>query len=70
MKKRMVGIEVFVNEDLEVVLKTDDFGDGGSVIAIPLEQIDIVLQWMKEAREEAEYERQRAEEVEAENEAS
>ena len=52
-KRRMEALEVFVNEDLEVVIKTDDYGDGGSVVAIPAEQIDVVVKWMQECRDEA-----------------
>ena len=55
MKKRMEAVEVFVNDDLYVMISdVHDVGAGApNLVAVLPEQVDLLIEWLKEARDEA-----------------
>ena len=53
MAKRMEEVEVYVGEDNSVIMKQPNPSRGDSTIVLNPLQIDIVIEWLKEAKEEA-----------------
>lgn len=54
MKKSMECITVYVSKEKEVCIKNDYHGGSDDIpVSITPEQVDIVIQWLKEAKEEA-----------------
>ncbi len=53
-KKKMHAVEVSSDADTDMVVITDteDVGDGESSVFIHIDQVDLVIQWLKEARED------------------
>jgi hypothetical protein len=65
MKKTMIGLEVSVSDQHEVVIaETADTGCCPREVAIPLDQMEIFLKWVNEAYAEAKHNREQ--EIEAE----
>jgi hypothetical protein len=53
MHKRLEAIEVYVDKDRnQICIAQDDVGGGAPIIGISPEQLDVVIEWLKEAREE------------------
>ena len=53
MEKRMEAVTVYVSETNYVCIKGDDYGGGEPVIILDPNQVDTVIQWLKEAKTEA-----------------
>ena len=53
MPKKMEEVEVYVGDDGSVILKQPNPSKGDSIITLNPLQIDIVVEWLKEAKEEA-----------------
>ena len=53
MAKRMEEVEVYVGDDGSVIMKQPNPSKGDSTIVLNPLQIDIVVEWLKEAKEEA-----------------
>jgi len=53
MAKKMEEVEVYVGEDGSVIMKQPNPSRGDSTIVLNPLQIDIVVEWLKEAKEEA-----------------
>ena len=53
MAKKMEEVEVYVGDDGSVILKQPNPSKGDSIITLNPLQIDIVVEWLKEAKEEA-----------------
>jgi hypothetical protein len=53
MAKKMEEVEVYVGEDNIVIMKQPNPSRGDSTIVLNPLQIDIVIEWLKEAKEEA-----------------
>lgn len=53
-KKKMHAIEVSSEADagMVVITDTEDVGNGESSVFIHIDQLDMVIQWLKEARED------------------
>lgn len=52
MEKRMEPVCVYVSDANKVCISTDDFG-GDQVIILDPNQVDTIIQWLNEAKEEA-----------------
>lgn len=49
-------VEVFVSKEGRVIIKSEDeYGQGGedAIIELPVEYVDTVIGWLREAKEEA-----------------
>ena len=53
MEKRMEAVTVYVSDNNNVCIKDDDYGDGEHIIVLNPNQIDTIIQWLKEAKSEA-----------------
>jgi len=53
MAKKMEEVEVYVGDDNSVILKQPNPTKGDAVIILNPLQIDIVVEWLREAKEEA-----------------
>lgn len=52
-KRRMQELEVFVNEHCDVVIGYDDAHDSGQYVLMSPDQVDLVVEWLQEARDKA-----------------
>ncbi len=54
MEKKMEAVTVYVSDDNNVCIKDDyDYGDEEHIIVLNPDQIDTIIQWLKEAKSEA-----------------
>ena len=53
MAKKMEEVEVYVGDDGSVIMKQPNPSKGDATIVLNPLQIDIVVEWLKEAKEEA-----------------
>ena len=51
MEKRMEQIKVYISDDNHVCIEQDNFQNDDSHIAVCPEQVDILIQWLKEAKD-------------------
>ena len=51
--KRMESVEVYLSEKGQICLKNDDYGAGEQIITFTPEQADTVIEWIRQAKEEA-----------------
>ncbi len=49
-EKRMYDIKVSASNEC-IRIESPDYGDGVDSVYIPVEQVDIVIQWLQEAKE-------------------
>jgi hypothetical protein len=49
----MEAVEVYVGEAGHVCIKGEDYGNGGDVVLIAPEQVDVLIEWLKEVKAEA-----------------
>ena len=49
----MEAIEVYVGERGHVCIKGDDYGNGDRIVFIAPEQVDVLIEWLKEIKAEA-----------------
>ncbi len=53
MAKKMEEVEVYIGDDGSVIMKQPNPSKGDATIVLNPLQIDIVIEWLKEAKEEA-----------------
>jgi hypothetical protein len=53
MNKKMEPVEVYVSDSNFVCIKTDDYGGGEQIILLHPSQIDLLIEWLNEAKTEA-----------------
>jgi hypothetical protein len=53
MAKKMEEVEVYVGDDGSVIMKQPNPSQGDAIIVLNPLQIDIVVEWLREAKEEA-----------------
>jgi hypothetical protein len=53
MNKKMEPVEVYVSDSNFVCIKTDDYGGGEQIILLHPSQIDLLIEWLYEAKTEA-----------------
>ena len=53
MEKRMEEVTVSVSDSDHVCIKVDDYGAGEQVITFHPDQVDLLIQWLKEAKAKA-----------------
>jgi len=53
MEKRMEAVTVYVSDTKNVCIKGDEYDGVESVIVLNPNQIDTIIQWLKEAKSEA-----------------
>lgn len=51
--KRMEAVTVYISDSGYICLKNDDLGEGEQVVIFLPEQADLVIDWIKEAKETA-----------------
>jgi len=52
MYKEMVAIGVFTDNNQQVGIKQPDFNGGEQTVYIPVEQLDLLMKWLTEAKAE------------------
>jgi hypothetical protein len=63
MRKVMQQIEVSVNDDGEICIVQPGYGNDDAVVMISPDQVDVLTQWLKEAKAEASRMTQQAQEA-------
>lgn len=51
-EREMQQIKVYVSDESYICISQDHFGGDDSVIVIHPEQIDLLIKWLKEAKDE------------------